>query len=703
MRRVALRGLVGRPLRTLLTMLAVVLGVAMVTGSSVLGATMQRAFDVVFSSAYASTDVVVSGKSVVEWSESGAPTLPTSLLARVREVEGVERAAGAILDFSANAPYAIVVGPDGEKLSGDPSFMIGFEPEDERFNPLRLSEGRWAARDDEVVLDGSTAERGNLAVGDRVEIGALGPSRTFEVVGLAGFGDVDSLGGATMAVFDSASAQRLLEKDGRLDAISIAAAPGVDAATLVERLRPLVPAGVQVQTADEKAAADKEDIALFVDVITWVLRGFGGVVLFVGAFVIVNTLSITVAQRTRELATLRMLGATRSQVRRSVALESLVLGAVASALGVGLGIALAIGLKSLLVSFGLDFPSTALAVTTSAIVSGLIVGTVVTLLAGVVPATRATRVAPVEAVREGYERPRGRFARIAPSVGGALAVAGIGLLALGMARDLGVAGVLLASLGGMLLLFVGAMMAVPVAVPAIVAVVGWPGSRLGGVAGRLARRNAVRNPGRTAATAAALMIGLALVTAVAVLGRSLKDTATRAASSQLGGTHVLQSDSGWETLPVGSAAAIGDAPRVEALAEVRYDRGKVGKKEVDVSGVDTLEIDGLYRFTWEAGNAATLARLGRDGALVRDDLAEQRDLVVGDRFSMLTAAGREVSFVVRGIVAPPRFDALLGHVTIGARSTRRFRSEPTYSRSCGSTPTPTSRRSNVGSRAFPTP
>ena len=213
MRRVTLRGLRARKLRTALTAFAIVLGVAMVTGSSVLGATMKRSFDIVFSSAYQQTDVVVSGKPVVDWSESSAPTLPTSTLEQIRAVPGVERAAGAIFDFSGNSPSAIVIGPKGKKISGDPSFVMGFAPRDEQFNPLRLREGRWAARDGEVVLDASTADGHGVKIGDTVKIAALTPSAPFKVVGLGRFGKVSSLGGATMAVFDLPVAQRLLHQE----------------------------------------------------------------------------------------------------------------------------------------------------------------------------------------------------------------------------------------------------------------------------------------------------------------------------------------------------------------------------------------------------------------------------------------------------------------------------------------------------------
>ena len=666
MRRVTLRGLRARKLRTALTAFAIVLGVAMVTGSSVLGATMKRSFDIVFSSAYAQTDVVVSGKPVVDWSESSAPTLPTSTLERIRAVPGVERAAGAIFDFSGNSPYAIVVGPDGKKISGDPSFVMGFEPGDEQFNPLRLREGRWAAGADEVVLDASTADGHGVKVGDTVKIAALTPATPFRVVGLGQFGKVSSLGGATMAVFDLPVAQRLLHKEGKIDVVSIAATDGVSADELVQRLQPFATRTVQVQTAQERASDDKAGITLFVNILTWILRGFGGVVLFVGGFVIVNTMSITVAQRTRELGTLRLIGATRSQVRRAVVLESLVIGALASLVGVAVGVGLAIGLRALLGTFDFSFPATSLVVSRSTLLVGFAIGVIVTVFAGLLPAARATRISPVAAVREGVTRERGRMARVATVLGALLLALGVGLLALGMLKggDLGVAGTLASSLGGMLILFIGAAMLVPIAVPLVARFVGWPAARFAGIPGRLARDNAIRNPGRTASTAAALMIGIALVSAIAVVGRSLKISAVEATESQIASSHVLQSQTGWESLPPEAARTIIGAPGVRALSSVRYDRGKVGKKQVDVSGIDPATIDGPYRFTWKQGTSRTLATLGTTGAIVRDDLAEQKHLAAGDMISVQSASGTTTTYVVRGIVAPAKLDSLLGHVII---------------------------------------
>ncbi len=258
------------------------------------------------------------------------------------------------------------------------------------------------------------------------------------------------------------------------------------------------------------------------------------------------------------------------------------------------------------------------------------------------------------------------MARVATVLGAVLLALGTGLLALGMLKggDLGVAGTLASSLGGMLILFIGAAMLVPVAVPLVARFVGWPAARFAGIPGRLARDNAIRNPGRTASTAAALMIGIALVSAIAVVGRSLKISAVEATESQIASSHVLQSQSGWESLPPDAARTLVGAPGVRALSSVRYDRGKIGKKQVDVSGIDPATIDGPYRFTWKQGTSRALATLGTTGALVRNDLAEQEHLTEGDTISLQSASGRTTTYAVRGIIAPAKIDSLLGHVVV---------------------------------------
>jgi len=388
----------------------------------------------------------------------------------------------------------------------------------------------------------------------------------------------------------------------------------------------------------------------------------------VGAFVIFNTLSITVAQRTRELATLRTLGASRRQVLRSVVLEALVLGTGSSLAGLGLGIGLARGLSALFKALNLDLPQSGTVLAVRTVVISLLVGTLITLIAGLWPAIRATRVPPIAAVREGAvaHRPSSTYL---PYVSGAVTALAGAALAYGMFKSsLSTTGRVLSLGAGLLGLFVGVAMLSSRLVRPLVALVGLPARRIGGVAGRLAQENATRNPGRTAATAAALMIGLALVTFVAVLGQGLRASSANAVRGQLPVTDVVTSQNGWGTLPTGAGKAIASAPGVQIASSIRYDRAKVAGSNVDVNGVDPATIAAVYRFEWAQGSDTTLASLGSDEAIVRRSFAKGHHLVVGSPLEVKTPAGKVVRVRVAGIFEPPRFDPLLGSVLLSQRT-----------------------------------
>ena len=317
MTRFALKSLAGRKFRTVLTALAIVLGVAMISGTYVLTDTIDKAFSSIFDDSYAGTDVVVSGKAAdidIFGDTPDAPPVDAPLLDEIRGVGSVDLAMGGIYD-EVNTK---IIGDDGKALNtnGAPSFGFGIDttPEYAVFNPLNLLEGRWPQTGGEVVVDAGTADREDFAVGETIEISTLKPKQEFEVVGIAQYGDVKSLGTATFAIFDIATAQGLFERQGQFDAISVAGKDGVTPQQLIDEIQPLLPADAQVKTGVQEAQEDKDDISEFTTFIRYFLLAFAGIALFVGSFVIFNTLSITVAQRTREFATLRTLGASRRQV-----------------------------------------------------------------------------------------------------------------------------------------------------------------------------------------------------------------------------------------------------------------------------------------------------------------------------------------------------------------------------------------------------
>src|SRR5918995_1538062 len=409
-----------------------------------------------------------------------APPIPDETLERVRSVDGVEVAAGSLLDFQAK-----LLRPDGEAIGtgGAPSFAFGIEtdPAYGRFNPLNLVEGRWPSGDGEVVVDEGVAENENLQIGGQIGVAAVGPAERFRIVGIARYGDLSSLGGATFAILDVPTAQKLLEKEGQLDSVQVAAEDGVTPDELTRRIQAELGADVTVRTGVEQAVEESGEIATFTKIIRYFLLSFAGVALFVGAFVIFNTLSITVAQRTRELATLRTIGASRRQVLTSVIVEAFVIGLGSSIVGLFGGLGLAVGLSELFVALNLDLPKTTTVFATRTVIVSLLVGTLVTVFAGLFPAVRATRVPPIAAVREGATMPRGRFARFTPYIASVVVALAVLALAYGTLADDLATGDRFLLLGlGVLALFIGVAMLSSRLVKPLAKVVGVPARRLGG-------------------------------------------------------------------------------------------------------------------------------------------------------------------------------------------------------------------------------
>ena len=664
--RFALKSLAGRKLRTTLTALAIVLGVAMMSGAYVLTDTIDKAFDSIFVGSYAGTDAVVTGKDPgfgFEGESAEAPPIPEETLARVREIDGVELATGSVQDFQTK-----LLRPDGEAIDtgGAPSFAFGIEtaPEYDRFNPLNLVEGRWPTGGGEVAIDEGVADDEGLRLGDRIGVAALGPAQEFEIVGIAKYGDVSSLGGATFAIFDVPTAQALLDMEGRLDAVQAAAADGTTAEELTQRIRSELGSDVAVRTGVEEAEEQSSEIATFTTIIRYFLLSFAGIALFVGAFVIFNTLSITVAQRMREFATLRTLGASRRQVLGSVILEALVIGLLASLVGLFSGLGLAVGLNELFRALNLDLPQTDTVFATRTIVVSLLVGTLVTLVAGLFPAIRATRVPPIAAVREGATMPRGRFARFTPYLASLLVALAVLALAYGsLAGDLAI-GDRFGLLGiGVLALFIGVSMLSSRLVRPLARVVGLPARRIGGAAGKLAERNAQRNPGRTAATAAALMIGIALVTFISVLANGLRVSNSDAIERQIQSDLIVTSQDGYSEFPAAVGDAVTDAEGVETVSNVRQDLAEIDGDGANLTGLDD-RVTEVYDFRWEEGSDDTLTQLGADGAVLPNNVAEDRDLAVGDSFTVRSTGNESQDFVVRGIYEGSPFYPLLGTASV---------------------------------------
>jgi len=659
---VALKGLAGRKIRALLTAFAVVIGVTMVSGTFILTDTMQKSFNGLFDASFEKTDAVIRGKEIVKDSFSGSGvTIPESILTDVRALPEVDAATGDVSPQEANT--ADIIGKDGKAVAKESS-GFSYDAANPRFTPLKLKTGEWPQGMEQVVIDAGTATKEHYKVGDTVKVATGGHTRPYELTGIASFGNVDSLGFASIAAWDVKTAQKLLDREGRFDSVSIAAKPGTSAAELVKAVQPLIADNLEVKDSAAQAEEDAAELDEGMGMIRKVLLGFAGIALLVGAFVIFNTLSITVAQRTREFATLRTLGASRKQVMRSVVLEGLVIGLLASVIGLVLGLGLAKGMVALFSALGVELPDATTVIASTTIIVSLVLGTGITLIASILPAKRATRVPPIAAVREGATLPATRMAGHSHNAGVGVTVASLAAISLGIFAG-GVSGAAVALLlgGGVLGLFAGIALLAPRLVKPLARVVGWPARRAGGVAGELAGANAVRNPGRTASTAAALMIGLTLVTVVAVLGSGFSATTRAAVSDQVRADHVIDGDEG-----LGFRASEGDAlarvPGVTNASHVRSDTALVQGEEGPISGIDPATIADFYKFDWSSGSEEALGKLGTDGALVTKDYAESEKLKLGSRVSLTTPSGEESTLVVRGIYDPPQAKQLLGPISM---------------------------------------
>ena len=671
MTKATIQGLWGRRVRTALTALAVVLGVAMVSGTYVLTDTIKQAFDGLYEDSYKETGAVISGREVVQNAASGKATVPDSLLPKVERLPGVASAAGAIYDVSGTTDLAQLIGRDGKKLgqTNSPHFGWGFEPDKERFNPLTLTSGAWADSPDEVVIDNGVAKNDDYKVGDRISVSAEGPTRQFRISGVAKFGSVDSIGGATFAVFDVPTAQDVLGKNGELDQIFMAAKQGVSDGALAKEAEPLLPSSAEVRTGAEQSKADAKETNDSFAFIQYFLLAFAAIALIVGSFVIFNTLSMTLAQRVRELATLRTLGASRKQVMRAVLLEGFITGLFAAVVGLFLGFLLAKGLDAVFKAIGVDLPSQGMVLATRTVIVSLVIGVGITVLATISPARKATRIPPIAAVREGATLPQSRIASHPVTATVVLGLAVVALVA-GLFAGLDTAPALVLIGVGCLALFIGVGLVSGRLVRPLAAVLGAPGERFGGAAGQLARENATRNPARTARTAGALMIGLALVTLVATLGASLKSTDRNALKDQVRADYVVTSDNGYDPFTASAGDAVADVPGVAVASSVRNDQASAFGSDSSVTGVDPATIGQVYDYHWDKGSDTVLLSLGSDGAIVPKSFADDHDLKVGGGFNITTPQGKRVPLEVRGIYEPPaeELDPLLGDLTIAQRA-----------------------------------
>jgi putative ABC transport system permease protein len=445
----------------------------------------------------------------------------------------------------------------------------------------------------------------------------------------------------------------------------------------VSQLQGILPPTAQVKTASQQAKDDASETNGFISFLRGFLLAFGGIALFVGSFVIANSLSITIAQRTREFATLRTVGASRRQILTSIMIEALVMGVLASLVGLAFGVALAKGLFALFDAVGFTLPNSGLVLTGTAVAIALAAGILVTLVASLRPAFRATRVPPIAAVHEGATLPKSRFAYL--RLPGSIALTLLGFAALSyslFAPGLSTTSLLVWMGLGALMIFLGVALLAERLVRPLATVLGWPAARFGGTAGMLARENTQRNTQRTASTAAALMIGLALVTLVTLLAAGIISTFKGAVDDLWkNADYALTAQNNFSPIPTSVADAAAKAPGVEAVGDVRAGQAKAFGSVYNATAVNP-DASRIFSLDWKDGSDAVLANLGADGAFVDDGFAKDHHLQVGSTFQQTFPDGQSAPFRVEGIFKPPTGGSPFGPVTIAADTWDRFNAQP---------------------------
>ena len=639
MLRVAIKSLLGRKVRLLMSTFAIVLGVAFVAGSLVFSDTLSRSFTALFASSVGDVVVRPEGGGQTEGGGFSALTVPGSLVETLADVPGAAR-----VDGNVNALGVYVVDTDNKVVGGlgPPAFGGNWNDAPAAGGEgLEIIDGRAPEGPDEVVLDESTAERAGYAVGDAVPLLTPRGAERLQptLVGIAGFPSGGSLNGATLAAFDTATAQDLfLDGEDAYSNLWVTAEDGVSQEELAESVSAALPDGMEAVTGDEAADEGASDLLEAISFITTFLLIFAGISLVVGAFLIVNTFSILVAQRSRELALLRALGASQRQVTRSVLVEAFVLGVLGSTIGLGLGVLLAMLLRLLFGQFGLDLSGQPLIFSLRTVLAAYVVGVVVTMAAAFLPAWRTSRIAPVQAMRDDVALPETSLHRRL-LVGVVMTAVGAVLLGLGLFTGVPHAGWFVG--GGILLMLLGIAAASPVIARPFLLLARSAYARLFGTVGNLAGQNTLRNPRRTAATASALMIGLALACTMAIVGDSAKASVDKSVADNFVGDYVVSNVFGGEFNPA-IADRMAEVDGVETIVRERYQIVEIDGESQGVAATDPATLDRL-ELDVTAGSAADFAD---STVLIQQSYADDEGLAVGDEIEVTTPSGTKTWPVV---------------------------------------------------------
>jgi len=648
--RIAWRSLLAHKLRTFLTALAILLGVAMISGTYVFTDQISRAFDQIYTEAYKGTDVTITPKVSFTSEFSGASAgLPESMVADVRAVDGVKEVNGYVAGQGAIAIKGRVV-----KTGGSPTLFFSYAASET--SASTYVDGAPPTKAGEVGIVRKIAEDQKLTIGSPLTVIADTGAFEARVSGVFTFGSESSLGGSLLLNTTLQDAQAWFNMKGRFSEIDAVAATGVTPDELAARIRAVVPKNAEVKTGKQAAADSSAQISDAIgSFLNPVLLSLGGVAVLVGAFIIFNAFSMTVAQRRREFAMLRALGASRRQVMLSITAEAFAMGVLASIVGIAAGMGFAAAIKALMKALNVDFPMSGLVLLPRTVIVGLVVGISITVLSAVVPALRATRVPPVAALQEGATLPPSRFTRFTPYIAAAVAVLGVLGVVNGMYGVGSTSQRLLTMAAGAVLLFMAVAMLSKYFVAPVAGFIGWPLTRLAKTSGRLARDNSMRNPARTAATASALMIGLGVVVFVAVFAQGLKSSFVDSFDKVVRADYIVVGKN-YLTLPADTLSHVQGVPAVTAAAGLDVQQVQVtGDKKTTTAlyAIEPYDFSRVWSFDWVDGKDSVLTQLGTSGAIVEEQTANSLGLKVGKSFNLLTSEGNREKLEVVGIYRDP--------------------------------------------------
>ena len=651
--RIALKGIMGRKARLLLTSLAVILGTSFLSGTSVFSATLNRTFDNLFQDVFRNIDAYVRSSQVIEgdFGAEDRQRIPVELVDTVRKVPGVKDAVGDIQAF------ARVIDKKGKPIGSDgngpPTFgSVGIPFEGQLWT---IAEGKFPTGPGEVALDEATADNAGYVIGDRVKVAAQAGSREFTLVGIASYGDVRSPGGATFALFDLDTAMEFLAKPGFIDDILVVGDGSMSDEKLADAVNAAIPASLRTETLTgaEITKETQDQISGALDFFGILLAVFSYIALGVGSFVIYNVFSISAAQRQRENALLRAVGASKSQVSRVMLVESVVVGLLGSGLGVAGGVALSSGLTALLKALDIDIPSSGLVVPSSAVVNTLVIGLLVTVASAFLPARRAAKVPPLAAMRatavESVEA--GRRRTVIGAVTMLLGAAVVAAVAAG--ADNAFLGI------GILLVFAGTLVLGPVIAVPVSRALGTPAARLRGITGVMARQNSMRNPKRTSRTASPVLIGVALVTAVSALAASIKGQIDDVFTRQFTGDYAISTNAfGFGGLSPSFADGLNGLPEVERAAGIGITAVKLNGKSQYFTTVNPDTIEGVFDLGLVQGRYSDL---DAGSVFVSEKYAANNKVGLGDELTVTFSDATQKTLRITGIYA---YDDLAGKWTI---------------------------------------